>query len=442
MPYICSPDSSYVMDSAFELLEMTPDVPISAYLAGFNLDYYFDTYDAHYMREGASPAIKNLSNLMYDWLDNQDEKNRAIALSENIYSARLQFKELILGTTNKLITSFLNNKGIINKNNNFGFVIDNGFLIESEHANGLEGVEQLNIRSESDIYFPANIGSALINSNRSYEYILNIKNQLKKSFENDVPLIELQNHFKSLESVKNSFDINEENTKKIEKNNKKNIFNAKKALKKGVKKFSNLFGSSDIQSFISGDGFTVKGKIYNWNFKQRKNVSILSMTHSPISHHIPYVLTLMTKDNLEISNCCVYVNNNTPIIDQIITIMLYIQHDEEELLENCNLFNGTEEIFNIKENFNNKSSILYCQQNKNSINNHLIDSEYSIMFNNLNSKFLPIITEQFSSVLGIEKNFFKFLMSQTENPVLSGNRNYNQPYFINEFKNIKNLISV
>lgn len=61
----------------------------------------------------------------------------------------------------------------------------------------------------------------------------------------------------------------------------------------------------------------------------------ISMTHSPLSGHIPYKL----KDNVVLGDCCVYITENTPVIDQIITIMLYIQHDENELLNNVNIFN-------------------------------------------------------------------------------------------------------
>lgn len=422
MTYICSPDSSYIMDCSFELLEMTPDVPISAYLSGFNLDYYFDTYDAHYINGGASPAIKNLSSIMYDWVDKQDEKTRAIALSENIYSSNLQFKELIAGTTNKLIKSFLKNQGITDKSNN-------GFIIGNDREE-----QELNIRDEKDIYFPANIGSALINSNRHYDYILNIKNQLKKSIETKVPLIELQQHFKSFENIKNSFEI-ENNIIKSNKLDALKNNNAKKTLKKGIKKFSNLFGEKNIKSFISGDGFTVNGKLYKWNFSQRKNVSILSMTHSPLKSHIPYILTLMTKDNVELSNCCVYVENNTPIIDQIITIMLYIQHDEEELLKNCNLFNGTPEVMNMKEEFNNKKSFINNQLNTEEFKN----SEYDNRFIELNNKYLPIITEQFSKIIGIEDKFFKLLISNNENPILTNSKSL---YFIEEFNKTDDIIII
>lgn len=422
MTYICSPDSSYIMESSFDLLEMTPDVPISTYLSGFNLDYYFDTYDAHYMNGGASPAIKNLSSLMYEWVDNQDEKTRAIALSENIYSVDNQFKELILGTTNKLIKSFLNNQGIVDKNNSFIGAID------------IPEDQELNIMDEKDIYFPANIGSALINSNRNYDYILNIKNQLKKTIETKVPLADLQKHFKSFESIKKSFEIESNIIKPNKLETERNI-QAKKAIKKGINKFTNLFGEKNIKSFISGDGFTVEGKLYKWNFSQRKNVSILSMTHSPMKYHIPYILTLMTKDDIVLSNCCVYVENNTPIIDQIITIMLYIQHDEEELLKNCNLFNRSPEVMSMKEDFNNKKIFSNDQPRIELFNNFKYDNK----FIELNKKYLPIITEQFSKIIGIEYNFFKLLISNNKNPILSDSKSI---YFLDEFKNTNNIINI
>lgn len=438
MPYVCSPDSMYVMDSAFELLELTPDVHPATIFSGFNVNDFFDLYDAGYYSEGASPAMKNLSSLMYRWIDNQDDATRAIILSHNVYDCKSQMNELILGATNRLVEDYLKNKGIVDEVEDYGFISR-----DLEHNRELS--LNLNIHSESDIFFPANIATAVLNNNRSYDYIINFKQQLKKSFEVNLPLNELKKHYAKIKNEHNSYTIFNGDIVLNEKENFIKKYNAKKALKKGIKKFTNLFGQNKIQSFISGDGFTVEGEKYNWHFEQRKVVSILSMTHSPLNGHIPYILTLMTKENLEIANCCVCVENNTPIIDQIITIMLYIQHDENELLDNCNLFNHrpvlntgeniNEPIILIEDNFNNKK---YLEKLVNSKLKPFIESEYTKNFNVLSKKMFPQVKNQFSKIIGIEENFFNYLITDNENPIFT---KYDNSFFLDEFSDINKLIN-
>lgn len=422
MPFVCSPDSFYVMDSSYQLLELTSDIHPAAYYSGFNLDKFFDTYDAQYNFDSASPATKALTSLMYNWIDKKNDAERGLILSSNIYESAMQLEEFVGGITNKLIKSYLKNNNIEKEECEFYFID-----IENQE-------DTLYVRTEKDILVPANIGSAIINNNRYFEYINNLKGQLKKAFESDLSLestrkahIEFSNQ-KNNEVVFSQGFIEHQNKFEYLKESK-----AKKALKKGIKKFSNLFGDNKIQSFISGEGFTVEGKKYNWHFAQRRHVSILSMTHSPLGGHIPYVLTLMTKENLEIANCCVYVANNTPIIDQIITIMLYIQHDESELIENCNLFNerdGFEEI--VTEKFNNKKRI---KESASELSSFV--SEYDKIFSNLNKKFKPLVKEQIAQVIGINNNFFDFLCIQNGNPITGDSRN---PLITDSFSNLKGLI--
>jgi hypothetical protein len=436
MPYVCSPDSMYVMDSSFELLELTPDVHPATFFSGLNLNNFFDLYDAGYYAEGSSPAMKNLSSLMYRWIDKQDDATRAIILSHNVYDCKSQLNEIILGATNRLVEDYLKNKGIIEIEET------NGFIYRSLECD----IDlNLNIHSESDIFFPANIATAVLNNNRSYQYITNLKNQLKKSFEVNIPLNELKKHYSKIKNEHNSYSILNCELGLNKKENFIKEYNAKKALKKGIKKFTNLFGHNKIQSFISGEGFTVEGRKYNWHFEQRKTVSILSMTHSPLNGHIPYILTLMTKENLEIANCCVYVENATPIIDQIITIMLYIQHDETELLENCNLFNNrpclnssentVDSIILIEDNFNNK--IFFEGQYGAIVQKPILENEYSNQFNILNKKFLPLVKEQFHKIIGLDEKFFNYLTTSHLNPILSQTT---EPFFLGDFSESKKLI--
>jgi len=178
------------------------------------------------MREGASPAISNLSSLMYNWIDNQDQLTQDIALSANIYDFHTQLNELVSGVSNKLIDNYLKNIGITeDKSNDFGIYFN---LDINQNTD-------LNIFSESDIIVPANIGTALIEDNRMYNYITNLKSQLKKSFDLNVSLEAARKKYTQIsnEQLKNRNTLSDPSLQYLltdQQKNKKIEF-GKKALK-------------------------------------------------------------------------------------------------------------------------------------------------------------------------------------------------------------------
>lgn len=431
MPYRASPDTQYIMNSSFELLEQTPDVALSAFFSGMNLDQYFDMYDAHYAANGACAAVRNLCTLMYDWTDKQDDHTRGVILSANVYDAGFQLRELILGATGNLVSSYLCNNGVNDDRDNlmFGLVT----------VDGVNDRPRVNVYSERDLLFPANIATAIIQDNRIYEYLLTLKNRLKLALEIDIPLIDLQKHHIQMANrcVKgSSFVLTDDNfvvdeTVLPNYATKEKLESAKKAIKKGIKKFSNLFGKKHITSFVNGDGFTIDGAKYKWHFRQKKCVSLVTMTHSPLKGHIPYELTLLDKNDVVMADCCVFVTENTPVIDQIITIVLHIQHDEDELLAHCNLFNIREEALPDSILFNNKDRICSTSQN-------FEQSHYSKEFNRLVDLYKPQINDKMADIVGIEPAFFKFLTGDCTNPVINGG---NSHFYLDMFPDRQRLIT-
>jgi len=181
MPTIASPDIHYVMDSAFELMEMTPDVHNAVFFANLNLNNYFDMYDVRYSVEGACSSIKNLSSMMYEWMAEQDPLTQGVLLSTNVYASDMQLNELVSGVTNILVRNYLQNNGIEEKFDSFYFSM--------EHERNV-----VNVINESDILFPANIATAIMQENRIYEYMVNIKDRLKLSMGVTASCDELRKH--------------------------------------------------------------------------------------------------------------------------------------------------------------------------------------------------------------------------------------------------------
>lgn len=124
----------------------------------------------------------------------------------------------------------------------------------------------------------------------------------------------------------------------------KTLKETKKALIKGINMFKNLFGSDMITTFINGNSFIIEGKYYNYKFK--KTSSLLVYTANINSHNIQYDLEIIDKklDIVYGKLCTVF--KDTPIIDQIISIILHIQSgDEDKILEHTNVFNKSEHFY-------------------------------------------------------------------------------------------------
>lgn len=120
----------------------------------------------------------------------------------------------------------------------------------------------------------------------------------------------------------------------------------KKAIKKGLKTLSSLVTNKNANAFVSGDGFQIDGENFNFFFKKnRHSNTIWEHTKNPISSHIPYQLEILNKDNVLLCEICVFFPD-TPIIDQLIAAILYIQSgNEEELIKAGNIMNATDAYY-------------------------------------------------------------------------------------------------
>lgn len=432
--YRCSPDSMYIMNCSFELLEQTADVSMAARLAGVNLDSYFDLYDAGYTPDGASPAIQNLCDHMHTWTDTQDELTRALILSQNIYGSRIQLNELVGTVSTRLIENYLSQKGF---KKTFASIPlgnpDTEPCLRNEFGSGIffdmtiSRANQVTLFEETDIIFPANVANQIITEPCFYSYVTMLRQQLKKAFECKVSLQDIQQHWRSLVATNSSsrqnelsanIVLNSDLAPKTASQVQKAQLNARKAIKKGIKKFSNLFGQKDISSFVSGDGFVAEGKKFKWQFRQKSTNSLITMTHSPLQGHIPYQLSVMTKENVILADCCVYVADNTPIIDQVITIMLHIQDDEDELLEYTNLFNKRPEFEHYRmlfpERHQQKSNLI-------DLSTPIVDTAYDNEFQRLQQRYYNEIEKIVADIIGIDYAFFTYMKTPNLENILLAN---------------------
>lgn len=118
---------------------------------------------------------------------------------------------------------------------------------------------------------------------------------------------------------------------------------ARSIIKRGVRLFENLFGIGQIGMFLHGDGISIEGRRFNYRISRLSYKNIISHSKNPSSHAIPYRLEVCSKQGLVLFQGCT-VFKNTPIVDQIIAIILSIRDNEERVLMNMTFFNFSKDF--------------------------------------------------------------------------------------------------
>ncbi len=119
---------------------------------------------------------------------------------------------------------------------------------------------------------------------------------------------------------------------------RRRVRHGRKAARKGMKLYGNLFGQEGIKTFVRGDTLRIEGTLYDYHVT--KTVGIVKHSANPTSGHIPYQLDIHDKSGQFLAGGCVYFQD-TPVIDQIIGLSLHVRDREDEVsfLRSTNMLN-------------------------------------------------------------------------------------------------------
>jgi hypothetical protein len=257
---------------------------------------------------------------------------------------------------------------------------ENKFSIKeiTEIRNGIETNNMdLPFYDLEDINNEANIVYTLAVSNKMHwrNQVNNLFNRLKNNKYNNIEikdaldwLIKYKSdkeiaHKKVMESISeeldddyyDNFDSCDDTSfmaKTLKINKNKEINYAKKAIKKGLKMLNNFISNDDFRLFTNGDGFTIEGNKFNYCFK-KSHTDFIQHTLNPNGSHIPFDMMILDKNNIELCKACIYFNE-TPIIDQLLAIVLHLKSGNEcEILSTANYYNRKPEFYT-NEHFSTK----------------------------------------------------------------------------------------
>lgn len=125
---------------------------------------------------------------------------------------------------------------------------------------------------------------------------------------------------------------------------------AKRAIKKAVKLFEGAGKEPALMKFLDGGEIELSHPSSSLKFAVKPvamNDWLINRSREDYGAHTPFDLSLLTKDDVFIGKLCVYFAG-TPVLDQLFSLMLFVDSGEEELiLEKANLFGWQRD--NLKE---------------------------------------------------------------------------------------------
>lgn len=124
---------------------------------------------------------------------------------------------------------------------------------------------------------------------------------------------------------------------------------ARGAIKKALKLLSSFGMQKDVQMLLAGKEVTLShpDSAFKFVLQPLQSGWLEDKTVHP-GGHVPFQLSLFTKEDVFLSRLCVYFDN-TPVLDQMLALSLFVQSGNEmELLQKANWF-GYQEPLQVRE---------------------------------------------------------------------------------------------
>lgn len=133
---------------------------------------------------------------------------------------------------------------------------------------------------------------------------------------------------------------------------------ARSAIKKALKLLSSFGMQKDVQLLVAGKEVTLShpDSAFKFVLQPLQSGWLEDKTAHP-GGHVPFQLSLLTKEDVFLSRLCVYFDA-TPVLDQMLALSLFVQSGNEmELLKKANWF-GCEQPLQVREILQSKAPAL------------------------------------------------------------------------------------
>lgn len=135
------------------------------------------------------------------------------------------------------------------------------------------------------------------------------------------------------------------NVRERMKKEQTNLKKVRRALGKSAEMLKRIAGREPTHIFLSGKILTVKSETTGLTYQFTKSGDLLEKTAYAM-RTVPYQMRML-KDGKSLARLCVYIEN-TPVLDQLGAILLYIRSGEDKIfLDKANFFEvGDDDLFN------------------------------------------------------------------------------------------------
>lgn len=367
-------ESQYYLDCAYECLDNTADIATWIYLTDYDLD--------------ATLAMSMESNPDIGYLTRYTERIKSDFDSWRLTASNL---DLAYVESSLILQSYLQwQEFCFEINDELGDeAIDNRVNDTISYVQDLDNIQRI-IRSRSRYTkFLDEFKTGIEYFNRSMTKITTTElldkiNYERQRYNNRFVETHPDFNFSSQSNIKSSIK-----TKKV----------SRSPLNKSMKTLSSFIGYDKVRSFVSGDGFWIDGDHLKYKFSRTKNISILASSINPGNIHIPYTLSVYDED-VYLFDLCIVVQN-TPILDQILAIILMIKSGEEHvILETGNPYNRQDALVGNTKIKDLAPKHFRSEINRSSLNNFIGFSDEDMIYHErLTQQVMPLRVHSKSFIL-------------------------------------------
>lgn len=314
-----SPESDYCLNGSVSLLLMTADIDAGARRSRLDVDDIVDRSPGY--RPGQPDFFSmTVTREVLDWRRTASPLDKAHMGWAGLLASDTQFNEAIGGATNQLIDLYL--AGI-------GAPQDRIFArtIPEELADlRLARPEDVTLASHAErVLTHGYLGRWLtLMGAQNSRVVEGVTGMSPRDF---------------AERVRYEYDVEfprwlearldwPEERKATLRQDKRLVRKGRKAARKGIELYSNLFGDEGIRTFLRGDTMLVQGALFDYWVS--KTIGVIEHSSHPTSGHIPYQLDIHNKAGTFLAGGCVFFHD-TPVIDQIIGLSLHVREKETEM---------------------------------------------------------------------------------------------------------------
>lgn len=370
-------ESSYFLDGCLSCIDMTPDVETFVRLSSFDLDTFLDNFQ--WAGNGASVCAQEIRSKYIEWRENVSPATRAACGLNILFGLGEQFREFRYNVSDNHVLQHMKTGDDISSS-----------LIP------IQLQESMNDRL-SKWYDDVTQGMSWLQQDYAAAdktELTNIVHQyIDKPVVSYVPVVATRVPKRTIKKVR-------------------------QAMKRSGEMMRQMVGNENMYSYINGRPFRLRGHLFDYVIT--KTQAIFEQTANPRGGHIPYDLAIY--DNGErLCRLCIYFEN-TPVMDQIAAIAMYIKSGEErEMLQTANMFDRslTFDEHPIMQELGKTRNVLSPNTTNLSLETLMGDFYYdgisSTVFNEQivpwRARSLPAFEDMFSHRIGMNKRTFQRIVS-------------------------------